>query len=88
MDGGRRRTASVHARIRDYDYVMADDAAARLRAALELHDLGERMMRQRLRREQPQISDAELGQAIRAWLRERPGAEHGDAVGPRSTRFG
>jgi hypothetical protein len=64
-----------------------DDAAARLRAALELHDLGERMLRQRLRREQPQITDRELDDAVRTWLRERPGAEHGDALGPPSTRL-
>lgn len=65
---------------------MHEDAATRLRVALDLHDLGERMMRHRLRRERPQISDAELEDAVRAWLRERPGAEHGDAAGPRSNR--
>lgn len=67
---------------------MHDDPGARLRDALELHDLGVRMYRQRLRREQPQITDAELDEAVRAWLHDRPGAEHGDAVGPRSDRFG
>lgn len=67
---------------------MHDDPGARLRDALELHDLGERMLRQRLRREQPQITEAELDDAIRTWLRERPGAENGDAAGPRSERFG
>jgi len=67
---------------------MHDDPGARLRDALELHDLGERMLRQRLRRERPQITDAELDDAIRRWLRERPGAENGDAAGPRSERFG
>lgn len=67
---------------------MDGDPAARLRIALELHALGEQMQRQRLRRERPAITDAELDDAIRAWLRERPGAEHGDAVGPRSARFG
>ena len=67
---------------------MARDPAARLRIALELHDLGERMQRERLRRERPQITPDELDDAIRSWLRERPGAEHGDAVGPRSSRFG
>ena len=72
---------------RGYDHGVTDDAAARLRAALELHDLGERMLRQRLRREHPQMNDTDLDHAVRAWLRERPGAEHGDAVGPRSTRF-
>jgi len=54
---------------------------------LELHDLGERMLRQRLRREHPQITDPDLDDAVRTWLRERPGAEYGDAAGPPSTRF-
>ncbi|MGI8729999.1 MAG: hypothetical protein ACR2LK_08440 [Solirubrobacteraceae bacterium] len=66
---------------------MHGDPRSRLRDALELHDLGERLLRQRLRRERPQITAVELDDAIRSWLRERPGAEHGDAVGPRSDRF-
>jgi hypothetical protein len=60
---------------------MDGDPAARLRIALELHELGVRMHRQRLRRERPELTHAELDIAIRAWLHERPGAEHGDAVG-------
>ena len=67
---------------------MDGDPATRLRIALELHDLGERMLRQRLRRERPQITQTELDDAIGSWLRDRPGAEHGDAIGPRSQRFG
>ena len=66
---------------------MDGDPATRLRAALELHDLGVRMQRRRLRRERPAMADSELDEAIRAWLRERPGAEHGDAIGPPSDRF-
>lgn len=67
---------------------MNGDPAARLRIALELHAVGEQMLRQRLRREQPSMTPAELDRAVAAWLRERPGAEHGDAVGPASRRFG
>lgn len=67
---------------------MNGDPAARLRIALELHAVGEQMLRQRLRREQPRMTPAELDRAVAAWLRERPGAEHGDAVGPVSRRFG
>jgi len=67
---------------------MDGDPAARLRVALDLHTLGEQMLRQRLRREQPQIAAAELDAAVAAWLRERPGAELGDAVGLPSRRFG
>lgn len=55
--------------------------AARLRVAFELHELGVQMHRRRLRRERPELTDAELDVALRAWLHERPGAEHGDAVG-------
>jgi hypothetical protein len=66
---------------------MDGDPAARLRTAFELYELGEQMLRQRLRREQPEITDAELDAAVGAWLRIRPGAEHGDAIGPPSDRF-
>jgi Xaa-Pro aminopeptidase len=61
---------------------MDGDPAARLRIALELHELGVQMQRQRLRRERPQLTEAELDGAVRAWLRERPGAEHGDTAVP------
>ncbi len=66
---------------------MDGDPATRLRIALELHDLGVRMQRQRLRREHPEWSDAELADAMRAWMRDRPGAEHGDATGTPSHRL-
>ena len=66
---------------------MTGDPATRLRIALELHDLGVRMQRQRLRREHPDWSDAELAAAMRARMRERPGAEHGDSVGTPSQRL-
>lgn len=56
-------------------------AAGRLRAALEMFRMGERMMRQRLRREHPRASEAEIDARIAAWLAERPGAEEGDAEG-------
>jgi Xaa-Pro aminopeptidase len=60
---------------------MDGDPATRLRIALELHDLGVKMQRRRLRRERPDATDAELDDAMRAWLHERPGAEYGDAAG-------
>jgi hypothetical protein len=56
-------------------------AAARLRTALELQDLGIAMMTQRLRREHPGATDAEVRAWLRAWLDTRPGAELGDGVG-------
>ena len=60
-----------------------DQAAGRLRAALEMFETGLQMMRQNLRRNHPSLSDAEIEERVTAWLRERPGAEFGDAVGRR-----
>jgi signal transduction histidine kinase len=60
-----------------------DQAAARLRAALEMFETGLQMMRQNLRRNHPTLGDAEIEERVTAWLRERPGAEFGDAVGRR-----
>ena len=57
-------------------------AAERLRLALEMFGVGEAMMRQKLRREHPNETDAEIEARLIAWLQERPGAEAGDAVGP------
>lgn len=56
-------------------------AAARLRLALDLFAAGEAMKRQALRRADPTASEAQIEGRLLAWLRERPGAEHGDAEG-------
>jgi len=62
-----------------------------LRVALDLSETGIALMRQNLRRRLPEESEDDIDQRLRAWVRHRPGAEHGDAVGravgPR-TRFG
>ncbi len=60
-----------------------DDAAVKLRTALEMFGLGESMMRQKLRRTYPAASELEIEAKILAWLSKRPGAEHGDAPGKR-----
>jgi Rv0078B-related antitoxin len=60
-----------------------DRAAARLRTALDLFETGVEMMRQKLRRDHPGLADHEIEAQVRAWLREGPGAEFGDAVGRR-----
>ena len=39
------------------------------------------MKRQSLRREHPGISDFDLERLLIAWIRQRPGAELGDAEG-------
>lgn len=68
--------------------VMETDEAARLRMALEMFDDGVALMRQNLRRADPEASEEEIEQRLRAWLRERPGAEHGDSAGrPVEGRF-
>ncbi|MGH3988883.1 MAG: hypothetical protein ACRDTZ_16465 [Pseudonocardiaceae bacterium] len=67
--------------------VSASDAAAeRLGIALELYEVGERMLRQRLRRERPHATPDEIDAEVARWLRRRPGAEYGDHPGPRSAR--
>lgn len=55
-----------------------------MRLAFDLYDVGEKVMRERLRRQHPGASDAELEAMLRDWLSRRPGAEHGD--GPGRTR--
>lgn len=62
--------------------------AARLEAALELFEDGVALMRENLRRADPEASEDDIEQRLRAWLRDRPGAEHADAVGrPVEGRF-
>jgi len=56
-------------------------AAARLRMALGMFETGVEMMRQKLRRDHPDLPNHEIEARVRIWLQERPGAEFGDAVG-------
>jgi hypothetical protein len=56
-------------------------ARERIRVALDLFDLAERMLRQKLRRKHPGVTEAELEANVAAWIRRRPGAEHGDGEG-------
>ncbi|MGH3940193.1 MAG: hypothetical protein ACRDTG_16490 [Pseudonocardiaceae bacterium] len=64
----------------------ASQVADRFRAALELYEVGENMLRQRLRRERPDASAQDIDAEIAAWLQRRSGAEHGDHPGPPSAR--
>jgi hypothetical protein len=59
----------------------SDQAAERLRLALDLFAAGEALMRENLRRRHPDATDDEIEERLCEWLRERPGAECGDAVG-------
>lgn len=61
--------------------------AEKLRAALELHEVGVAVMRQNLRRRHPDAPQSRIEQLLSTWLRTRPGAEHGDSVGRVSARL-
>ena len=58
-------------------------AAEKLRITLDLCAAGEDVMRQNLRRRHPEAGESEIERRLCAWLRERPGAEDGDAEGRR-----
>lgn len=45
---------------------------ARMQATVEMHEFGVQAYRQRMRREHPQASPAEIEAMVRAWLREPP----------------
>jgi Rv0078B-related antitoxin len=46
--------------------------AERMRSALEMHDLGVQLYRQRMRREHPESSRAEIDALVRGWLTAPP----------------
>jgi Rv0078B-related antitoxin len=48
--------------------------AVRVQAALEMHELGVRMYRQRMHREHPKAGRREIDGMIARWLAERPHA--------------
>lgn len=55
--------------------------AEKLRLSLDMFAYGCDMMRQNLRRTHPTADPAAIEELLRAWLRTRPGAEHGDGEG-------
>lgn len=60
---------------------MNETARDKLRVAFELIDVADRMLRLRLRRECPRLSDEALEDGIAEWYGQRRGAELGDAEG-------
>jgi hypothetical protein len=60
---------------------MAETAARRLEIALDLADLAVELVEQKIRRDQPELSDSEVARRVTQWCRSRPGAEAGDAEG-------
>jgi len=59
----------------------SNSAVERLRLAFDLYAAGEEMMRQSLIRRHPEADKAEIESLLVRWLRHRPGAEMGDAIG-------
>lgn len=57
-------------------------AIERFRTTVDLWATGLTLRRQAIRRDRPDASEAEVDALLRAWLQERPGAEHGDGAGP------
>jgi hypothetical protein len=51
------------------------------RLTIELFDTGVRIMRENLRRRDPDASDDTIERRLQEWLRDRPGAEFGDCTG-------
>jgi hypothetical protein len=54
----------------------AGPEAARIQAALDMHELGVRLYRQRMHREHPQANRNEINGMVRAWLAEPPRSGH------------
>lgn len=54
----------------------AGPEAARIRAALDMHELGVRLYRQRMHREHPNAHRSEIDGMVRAWLAEPPRSGH------------
>lgn len=53
----------------------------KLRLALDMFGSGVELMRQKLRREHPELASPDIERLLAQWVSTRPGAEHGDAVG-------
>jgi hypothetical protein len=77
----------AHGKPMSYATMSGMSPAQKFRAALELHEVGVALMRQNLRRRNPDASAAEIEKLLSVWLRTRPGAEYGDAVGRPTSRL-
>jgi hypothetical protein len=65
------RVADLHAAAQFRDFHWTPEAE-RMRSALDLHDLGVQLYRQRMRREHPDASRAEIDGLVRTWLTAPP----------------
>ena len=59
----------------------SEDTAERLKVAFDLFEFGRAVRRQRIVRENPGLSPAEVDEMLVAWLSVRPRAQSGDAQG-------
>jgi hypothetical protein len=66
-----RRTGAGRATATD-----AGPEAARIQTALDMHELGVRLYRQRMHREHPRAHRREIDGMVRAWLAEPPRSGH------------
>jgi hypothetical protein len=53
----------------------------RFEMAMELSDLAEAMLREKVRRTHPELPESEVEARVDAWFMQRPGAEQGDGEG-------
>jgi hypothetical protein len=60
---------------------VTSNPARTFRLTLDLFDAGVQLMRQNLRRRDPGADDQAIERQLVRWLRDRPGAEHGDCQG-------
>jgi hypothetical protein len=60
----------------------AASIAQAFQTTLDLFETGLALMRQNLKRADPEANDQEIDRRLRQWLHERPGAESGDCGGP------
>lgn len=60
---------------------VASNPARTFRLTLDLFDAGVKLMRQNLRRRDPEADDQAIERRLVSWLRQRPGAEDGDCQG-------
>lgn len=71
-------TVRYHARVSSLPPLTASE---RLRVAFDLYEAGEALLRQRLRRQSPEMSEEDIEARVVAWRLRRPGAELGDGDG-------
>lgn len=51
---------------------MTSSAAERFQAAVDLHQTGLALQRQNIRRRRPDLTEAEVDEALSTWLADRP----------------